>query len=164
METINPLINNAQDVIDRIQSTINEILIEIPEIFKKYSSLDHILKNNFDQNVLSIISSAVIFLMKNLEISSISSSRNAMKWIGLENFLNRAEEERKKLELVLEDSISNSFLVNEIQTILKPHQKSQHDFLAIEKNFRELREEIKKSINNRREKKENYLRIKVLEK
>lgn len=115
------------------------------------------LKHNLDQNIISIISTSVINILKCLEIYSIFSSDKALEWVGPENFFNRAEEDRNKLELALEIMIDTSFLIDEIQATLEIHQNSFNNFSTIEHQIRDLKKIIQKNLKKDSEEEKSSL-------
>lgn len=155
----NPSLNTEwiKEVINKFQSITNKFLAETPDISNQYSSLDPMLKQNFDFNISSFISEFIISSLKNLEIYSILSSTKELKLVGPDNFFNRATEERSNSELSREKIMECSLLVDEIQAILKTYQKSQINLSSTENKFMQLKKIMKDDGNKDREKKENDL-------
>lgn len=164
METKNPLMERIKEIFNEINLTTNRLLTESPNISEQYSGLDPMLKHNFDVNLSTVMSTAVIAHLKNLQIYSNFSLGGTLYWIAPENFFNRAEKERNKIEKVLQETIDSSFLADEIREESRDYLETLVDFSTIEHKYRELRESMMKDMKKEWREEENNLINGVLQK
>lgn len=148
-----------KDFISQLKNCTTQILNNSPRTKDQYSSLDPMLKFNFDETLGMITSSFIISVFKNLNIYSILSRSHHIQFVGPENFLKKATNQNEKLVEILRTNVDESFLVEEILDNLKPlgQHSYQEDILRIQNEFNELHRSIKKNSDLEREVKKNEM-------
>lgn len=148
-----------QDCITKFKNSTSDILNSIPRTKDQYSSLDPMLKFNFDETVTTISGALVLRLMESLKIYSLLSQGNFIQFVGPHNFLKKANEQKVSMIEVFNENIKESFLVQEIEEHLELFGEKgfQDDIIKIQQEFDGLHEEMMEELKEKRVSRENEL-------
>lgn len=142
-----------KDIFNRFMYKAAELLTQNTVTKKLYTSLDPLLKFNFDQVLESAALSLIQKLLENLYFYSYLSAGPQIQLVGPKKFLVQTKNARDKLVSSINSVIDESFIVKEIKEtlgILRDNSIIKNSE-NIKKKFKNSYKQISKKLNEEKE-------------
>lgn len=115
----NQLKETIKNITTKYIELTKSVLMATSDINEQYSSLNPLLKKNFDQNFLNNLNIFVLSLLENLKINSVFSKENETKQINDLHIFDIKTSQEQKYEDDLKKLLNCHFKINEISHGLK---------------------------------------------